>query len=161
VDGGKLAIAGGIVISPLPLSSNVRLNHSINIGGVKMAKELLNHYLDVEGEWRRGQPEYLKAAKSVTLNGANLRLYETSRSGMAVLSPVGERLTSYGDTEVYLKIIYTNGSSEYLSAPLGTTIEFSNVQELELNILYLVGNAACDRIFYRAMFNAHCIYERI
>jgi len=25
VDGGKLAIAGGIVISPLPLSSNVEL----------------------------------------------------------------------------------------------------------------------------------------
>ena len=126
-----------------------------------MAKELLNHYLDVEGEWKRGQPEYLKASKSVTLNGAGLRVHETARSGMAVLSPADERLTSYGDAEVYLKIIYTNGGSEYLSAPLGTTIEFSNVQELEINILYLVGNVACGSIFYRAMFNAHCIYERM
>lgn len=124
-----------------------------------MAKKLLNHYLDVEGKWVKGQPEYLKASKSVDLDGTNLRIYETGRSGMAILSPVGERLTSYGDCEVYLKIIYTNGGFDYLSAPLGTTIDFSNVKELELNILYVVGNVACNEIYYRAMFNAHCIYE--
>jgi len=31
-----------------PVMRAVRLNHSINMGAVKMAKELLNHYLDVD-----------------------------------------------------------------------------------------------------------------
>ena len=124
-----------------------------------MAKQLLNHYLDAEGEWRRAQPELLKSGKSVKFKSEIVRIHETSRSGAALLSPVDERLTSYGDAEVYLKIIHTDGSFEYLSAPLNTPIDFSNVDELELNILYVVGNVACDRIFYRALFNAHCIYE--
>jgi hypothetical protein len=124
-----------------------------------MARQLLNHYLDAKGEWQRGQSEYLKSSKSVKFKSATVRIHETSRSGAALLSPVDERLTSYGDAEVYLKIIHSGGSFEYLSAPLATTIDFSTVDELELNILYLVGNVACDRIFYRAMFNAHCIYE--
>jgi hypothetical protein len=124
-------------------------------------KELLNHYLDAEGVWNKGQREYLKSSKSAVLDKSGLKIYETSRSGVATLSPVGAEVASYGDAEVYLKIIYKNGNFDYLSAPLATSIEFSNVQELELNILYLVGNAACDQISYRAMFNAHCIYENI
>jgi hypothetical protein len=133
-------------------------------GGNNMAKELLNHYLNVRGRWEKGQTEYLKASKTVNLDGADLRIYETARSGMAILSTstsLARRPASYGDCEVYLKIIYANGGFDYLSAPLGTTIEFSNVKELELNILYVVGNVGFYRIFYRAMFNAHCIYERI
>ena len=124
-----------------------------------MANLLLNHWLDAEGEWERGERETLKSSKSVNLDGAGLRIHETSRSGMAVLSPVGAGITSYGDAEVYLKIIYAEGGSEYLSAPVNTPIEFHKVRELELNILYLVGNSSCDRISYRALFNAHCIYE--
>jgi hypothetical protein len=125
-----------------------------------MARELLNHFLDTTGQWLPGQPEALTAAKAVNLNGANLRVFETSRSGVALLAPVGATLVAFGDAEVFLAIRYTNGSGEYLSAPLTTQMEFQNVQSLELNLLYLVGNAACSSVRYRALFNAHCIFER-
>lgn len=126
-----------------------------------MAKELLNHYLDAQGQWQPGQPEYLNTQKAVNLNGAGLRVHETSRSGAALLSPAGASLVAYGDVEVYLKIKFANGGFDYLSAPLRTPIEFARVNQLELNILYLVGNLACSSVRYRAMFNAHCIFERI
>lgn len=126
-----------------------------------MATELLNHYLDVQGQWQPGQSEYLKSQKAVSLNGAGLRVLETSRSGAATLAPAGAALASYGDAEVYLKITFTSGGYEYLSAPSHTPIEFAHVNELELNILYLIGNDACTSVRYRAMFNAHCIFERI
>ena len=90
-----------------------------------------------------------------------LRVHETSRSGAALLSAVGAPLVAYGDAEVYLKITFASGGFEYLSAPLRTPIEFALVSELELNILYLVGNQACTSVRYQALFNAHCIFERI
>lgn len=126
-----------------------------------MAKELLNHYLDAQGQWQPGQLQYLKAQKAVNLNGVGLRVHETSRSGAALLSAVGAPLVAYGDAEVYLKITFASGGFEYLSAPLRTPIEFALVSELELNILYLVGNQACTSVRYQALFNAHCIFERI
>lgn len=126
-----------------------------------MAKELLNHYLDAQGLWQRGQPEHLKAQKAVNLNGAGLRVHETSRSGSALLSPTGAPLIGYGDAEVYLKITFASGGLEYLSAPLRTSVDFASVNELELNLLYLVGNDACTSVRYRAYFNAHCVFERI
>jgi hypothetical protein len=125
-----------------------------------MAKELLNLYLDTQGQWLPGQPAEVKSQKAVNLNGADLRVHETSRSGAALLSGAGAPLLGYGDAEVYLKITYANGVSEYLSAPVGTPIEFTGVNELELNILYVVGNPACTGVRYRAFFNAHCIFER-
>jgi len=126
-----------------------------------MAKELLNHFLDAQGQWVPGQPQHLKAQKAVNLNGKSVRIHETARSGAALLSAAGAPLIAYGDAEVYLKINFTNGGFEYLSAPLRTSIDFAGVGELELNILYVVGNAACTNVRYRAFFNAHCIFERI
>jgi hypothetical protein len=125
-----------------------------------MANELLNAYLTTQGQWQQGQPVYLSSSTAVNLNGANLRVHETSRSGVALLAPEGATIVGYGDAEVYLKITYPNGNSEYLSAPVGTPIEFSKVQQLELNILYLVGHPACRSVSYLALFNAHCIFER-
>jgi hypothetical protein len=126
-----------------------------------MAKELLNHFLDVQGHWQPGQPEHLKAQRSVSLGGRGVRIHETARSGTALLSPAGAPLVAYGDAEVYLKISYARGGFEYLSAPVHTPIDFAGVSDLELNILYVVGNAACASVRYRALFNAHCIFERI
>jgi len=126
-----------------------------------MAKELLNHFLDAQGTWLPAQPQHLKAQKAVNLNGKNVRIHETARSGAALLSAAGAPLIAYGDAEVYLKINFARGGFEYLSAPLHTPMEFAGVNELELNILYVVGNAACTSINYRAFFNAHCIFERI
>ncbi|MHA2096781.1 MAG: hypothetical protein ACW98F_19370, partial [Candidatus Hodarchaeales archaeon] len=63
--------------------------------------------------------------------------------------------------EVYLKIFYTSGNWEYLSAPLGTPIELMKVKTIELNIICTVGNDHLDVVFYRALVNAHCVYEII
>ncbi|MGQ0546494.1 MAG: hypothetical protein ACT4P3_14355 [Betaproteobacteria bacterium] len=98
-----------------------------------MAKELLNLYLNQQGQWLPGQPAEVKSQRAVNLNGANLRVHEAARSGSALLSPAGAPLAAYGDAEVYLKITY---------------------------ILYTVGNPACSSVRYRAFFNAHCIFER-
>jgi hypothetical protein len=127
-----------------------------------MARELLNEFVDTGGQWTSGQPEYFIRSKdeSFGANGRDIKIHETARSGCVVLSPVGGDLSSYGDAEVFLTIIYTNGSSEYLSAPLTTSIEFKKVQTLRLNFLFVIGNTGCQSITWRAMVNAHCIYER-
>lgn len=125
-----------------------------------MAKTWLNLYSNPEGEWRRGQSEVVEAqATTGDLGGATVKICETSRSGCVTLSPVGERLTSYGDAEVYLRIRFADGRSQFLSAPLATEIEVANVQSIELSTLIVVGNTAVERIFYRGAVNAHCVYE--
>jgi hypothetical protein len=129
--------------------------------GSRARQQLLNAFIDSEGKWTPGRNTYLKFSKSVKLNGVTVRIHETSRSGTALLSPQGRALSSYGDAEVYLKITYADAHFEYLSAPLHTSFEFADVQELELNIVFLVGNAGCEAVFYRVLFNAHCIYELV
>ena len=140
-----------------------------------MVKEWLNHYVDVEGWWQRGQREFFKSSNTVSLGGASVRIYETARSGDVVLSPIaprrwwwctwraspGVRFSSYGSAELYLKIFFSDGRSEYLSAPLGTPIELANVDSIELDLLFLVGNGAAERVLYRALVNGHCVYERL
>ncbi len=65
-------------------------------------------------------------------------------------------ISSYGDAEVYLKINFQNGTFRYLSAPLHTSVEVLDVASLELDILFLVGPTGTQ---YRALINAHCVYE--
>jgi hypothetical protein len=90
-----------------------------------MAKEWLNHYVDVEGCWQRGQREFFKSSNTVSLGGASVRIYETARSGDVVLSPIaprrwwwctwrasaGVRFSSYGSVEVYLKSFFQMGNA--------------------------------------------------
>jgi hypothetical protein len=126
-----------------------------------MAKEWLNHYVNRGGQWQPGQPDFLKSSNTVSLGGASVRIYETATSGDVVLSPVGKRFSSYGIAEVYLKIFFSDGRWEYLSAPIGTPIELANVESIELNLLFLVGNAGAKKVYYRALVNGHCVYERL
>lgn len=88
-----------------------------------MSKQWINHSVDVSGEWLNGQIDTFDSEQVVDLKGANIHLYETSKSGIVLLSPVGGALVSYGDSEVYLRITYTNGNWEYRSAPLATPVE--------------------------------------
>ena len=127
-----------------------------------MARELLNHFVDTGGQWTSGQLEYFISSNDENFgaNGRDIKIHETARSGSVVLSPVGGSLSSYGDAEVFLTILYADGSSEYLSAPLTTTIEFKKVVTLRLNFLFVIGNTGCQSVTWRAMVNAHCIYER-
>ena len=69
--------------------------------------------------------------------------------------------SSYGSAEVYLKIFFSDGRSDYLLAPLGTPIELTDVERLELALQFLIANAAAARVSYRALVNAHCVYERL
>src|ERR687895_933302 len=112
------------------------------IGGA-MARELLNHFVDTGGQWTQGQPEQFISSKdeSFGANGRDIKIHETARSGSVVLSPVGGDLSSYGDAEVFLTIFHGDGSSEYLSAPLRTAIEFKNVVTLRLNFLFVIATA--------------------
>jgi len=57
-----------------------------------MAKECLNHYVDLEGQWRYGQPQYLKSSKTVDFGNSTIRIHETSKSGTVVLSATGAEL---------------------------------------------------------------------
>ena len=126
-----------------------------------MVKIWLNHFVDKEGKWVSGQPDYFKSSKSGDIGGKNVRLYETSVGGSVLLSPSNKTLTSYGIAEVYLKIFFSTGQWCYLSAPLRTPIDLQDVKEIELNLLITVGNPACDEITYRAFVNGHCVYELI
>jgi len=58
-------------------------------------------------------------------------------------------------------MFFSDGQSEYLPAPLGTPIELSDVGRLELALQFLIANAAAARVSYRAIVNAHCVYERL
>lgn len=125
-----------------------------------MVKLWLNLFSNPEGEWQRGQAETIEV-RTITadLSGATVRVFESSRSGCMTLSPVGADLASYGDAEVYLRIRFTDGSSQFLSAPLTTEIEVEDVRSIELATLIVVGNSGAERIRYRGAVNAHCIYE--
>jgi len=126
-----------------------------------MPKEWLNHHANLEGLWHQGQPEFVKSANKVTLGGVSVRIFETACSGAAILSPVGAHLSSYGGSQVYLKIGFSNRRSKLLSAPLGTPVDLENVESIELNLLCPVGNAAATSVSYRALINAHCVYETL
>lgn len=126
-----------------------------------MGKKWINHYVYLLGEWVNGQPESITSSEGVNLGGVNVRLWETSRSGSVLLSPVDGMLASYGDPEVYLTITYTDDTWEYLSAPLTTPVDLVSVASIELSVLFWVGNTGCSKVAYRAMVNAHCVYEQI
>ena len=117
-----------------------------------MATQWLNVFVDSGGN--APTPPMVKATDIVVLNGRDVRLLESDRSGAIVMTHNG--LSSYGDAEVYLKINFQNGTFRYLSAPLHTPVEVSDVASLELSILFLVGPSGTP---YRGLVNAHCVYE--
>jgi hypothetical protein len=117
-----------------------------------MARQWLNVFIDQGGNAPAAQ--WIKLGDIAQLNAKAIRIFESDRSGSVVMTHNG--LTSYGDSEVYLKINFQNGTFKYLSAPLHTPVEVLDVQSLELNILFLVGPAGTP---YRALVNAHCVYE--
>ncbi len=117
-----------------------------------MATQWLNVYIDQNGVSPASQ--LVKASDIAQLNAATVRLLESDRSGLVIITHSG--LSSYGDSEVYLKINFMNGTFRYLSAPLHTPVEVADVASLELNILFLVGPSGTQ---YRALVNAHCVYE--
>lgn len=117
-----------------------------------MAREWLNVFVDQAGSSPASQ--WIKASDVAQLNGKAIRIFESDRSGAVIMTHSG--ISSYGDAEVYLKINYSDGTFRYLSAPLHAPVEVVNIASLELEILFLVGPAGTA---YRALVNAHCVYE--
>ena len=117
-----------------------------------MAREWLNMFVDQSGNSPATQ--WIDASNVVQFNGKAVRIFETDRSGGVVI--VNSGAASYGDSEVYLKINFSSGGSRYLSAPLHTPLEVIGVASIELHILFLAGPAGSP---YRALVNAHCVYE--
>ena len=117
-----------------------------------MARQWLNVFIDQGGA--APASELVKLGDVVQLNATAIRIFESDRSGSVIMTHNG--LVSYGDAEVYLKINLQNGAFRYLSAPVHTPVEVLDVASLELNILFLVGPPGTA---YRALVNAHCVYE--
>src|SRR5215813_4893999 len=122
-----------------------------------MARQWLNHFVAMSGDWKPGQSETFDSADTVNLGNVNVRLYETSVGGSVLLFPQGGTLTSYGAPEVYLTVNFASGPPQYLSAPLSTSFDLSNVTSIELHTLFWIGNSACTKVTYRALVNAHCL----
>jgi hypothetical protein len=117
-----------------------------------MARQWLNVFIDQGGNSPAAQ--MIKASDAIQLNAKAIRILESERSGAVLMTLNG--LNSCGDSEVYLKINFQDGTFRYLSAPLHRPVEVLDVASLELNILFLTGPAATP---YRALVNAHCVYE--
>jgi hypothetical protein len=117
-----------------------------------MARQWLNVYIDQSGNAPASQ--WVKLGDVAQLNARAIRIFESDRSGAVTMTRDG--LTAYGDSEVYLKINFADGTFKYLSAPLHSPVEVLDVASLELNILFLVGPTGTP---YRALVNAHCVYE--
>ncbi|MFW9803389.1 MAG: hypothetical protein ACFFFC_12085 [Candidatus Thorarchaeota archaeon] len=126
-----------------------------------MGREWINLYVDQKGTWQQGQPYHYKSAEEKKFDGVKVRIHETSVGGAVLLSSADGNLTSYGIAEVYLKIFFKSEEWRYLSAPLSTPIDLTDVTNIELNILIPIGNANCTKITYCAYVNAHCVYELI
>ena len=131
-----------------------------------MALEWLNHYIDQSGQWSTGQAMHLESSNDITFTatgGRDLRIHEMSRSGSVLLSPQGGELVGYGDAEVFLTISFADTSkpSQFRSAPLATPIEVEGVRNLRLSLLIPIGNPGCTSVQYKALVNAHCVFERL
>ena len=101
---------------------------------------------------------FVEVSDGVQLNGASVRILETDRSGVVRVTAVTPQSTQavYGNAEVFLTITFQDGSSRYLSAPLHTPVDVANVASLRLGLIFDAGSPGTS---YRALVNAHCVYE--
>jgi hypothetical protein len=60
---------------------------------------------------------------------------------------------------VWARIVHTGNIFEYLSGPLSTPVDFTNVAELWLGIGSLIANGACTQVRYDIMANGNIVYE--
>ena len=124
-----------------------------------MAKKCFCHKIDLNGVSERGEPAFIKSNETIYLDDADVRVHETGVGGAVILVPDRGELSSYSVSEVYLRVIYADGTVERLMAPIGTPIDLKSVNKIRLNLLAPVGNPAARRVTYRGHASAHCIYE--
>jgi len=144
-----------------------------------MSKRWLNHYLVTSGTWADGQSDLVDTFMSIEFTPpTDVVFHETAHSGHVLLTRSGETSSSHGhggggkstvhtgpttiviaDTQIYLNIVSGDGSARYLSAPLGVSVELSNVKTIELHIVFYVGPPAWKKSEYKAVVNAHLVFD--
>jgi hypothetical protein len=144
-----------------------------------MSKRWLNHYLVTSGAWTEGQSDLVDTFMSIEFTPpTGVVFYETAHSGHVLVTRSGESSSSHGhggggkttvhtgpttivipDTQIYLNIVSGDGSARYLSAPLGVSIELSNVKTIELHIVFYVGPPGWKKSEYKAVVNAHLVFD--
>ena len=130
-----------------------------------MSKQCLSHYHLEFATWTEGQNPVVDSSEKIDIAKPNkVVLYETAHSGHVLLTGSADPASSPAtivvtDPEIYVKIRYGDGKSEYVSAPLATSLEFSNVASINLHITFLIGPPGWKTSHYSTLVNAHAIYE--
>ena len=144
-----------------------------------MSKRWLNHYLVTSGTWSDGQSDLVDTFASIEFTPpTDVVFHETDHSGHVLLTRSGESSSTHGhggggkttvhtgpttivitDTQIYLNIVSGDGSARYLSAPLGVSVELSNVKMIELHIVFYVGPPGWKESEYKAVVNAHLVFD--
>ncbi|MEU9883881.1 hypothetical protein [Streptomyces phaeochromogenes] len=127
-----------------------------------MATEWMNYYQNAVGQWIPNQPvalDYYYIDMDLNPPGRAVRLHSSSVGGQVVLVPHGASVASYGDVEVYARILFADNTFRYISAPLRTPVDVQNVQSLRLGVVLIVGAPGATSVDYRAYFNANLVYE--
>src|SRR5215813_9486433 len=144
-----------------------------------MSKRWLNHYLVTSGTWTEGQSDIVDTFMSIEFTPpTDVVFHETAHSGHVLLTPSGESSSTHGhggggtttvhtgpttivitDTQIYLNIVSGDASARYLSAPLGVSVELSNVKVIQLHIVFYVGPPGWKKSEYKAVVNAHLVFD--
>src|SRR5687767_12366990 len=100
-----------------------------------MATEVLTWYTNqFTVTWNSGDPESWGREVVRTISPArNVRLHSTGVSGGVTLvnrTPGGQAIAINGGLEVWVKIVHSGNIFEYLSGPLSTPVDYTNVIEL-------------------------------
>jgi hypothetical protein len=147
-----------------------------------MSKQCLSHFHIESGTWieKDGLP-YIDTSKSVDLKPLNtVVIHEVAHSGHVLVTRSGESSSSHShggghksgatvhsgpttlvltDTQIYVSVIYLDESSTFLSAPLRTPVEFSDVLRLELHFVFMIGPPGWKKSEWASLVNAHLVYE--
>jgi hypothetical protein len=128
-----------------------------------MSAEVLNTFINYPGSWNPSFPTTISNEVVRTISPARaVRLHSTAVSGgvaLVNLSSGGQPITLSGGPEVYVKILFSNNTFTYLSAPLSSAVDYADVSELTVGISAIIANPACTDVSYQATINAHLIYE--
>jgi hypothetical protein len=129
--------------------------------------EWLNDRVAQWGRWTAAIPFVIESSDEVSFSstdGRDICIHEIDRSGSVLLSSVDSNprpLMGFGDSEVFVTIVFATGVEEDLAGPLHTPIRVDGVSTLRLNQRILIGNDALTSIDHIAFVSAHCIFERL
>jgi hypothetical protein len=129
-----------------------------------MATEVLTWYTAPSTRtWNANDPVFWSQEALRTISPPrNVRLHSSGVSGgvaLLNLTPGGQSIAISGGLEVWVKIVHPGNIFEYLSGPLSTPVDYTNVEELWLGIGSLIANGTCTQVSYDIMANGNLVYE--